>query len=124
MSRPYPLAVTMAVSSRRVASDAASCSGTGSQTATESISCGIRWDYSESYSPALSEVPPFDRLRAGFLAKKARSGASQHPSQFTRDPSLRLKNGFGQDDARFDGFRRISDLRTTSRASWGGQCSP
>src|SRR4051812_40964874 len=33
-------------SSRRVSRDATSCSGTGSQTATESISCGIDRDYS------------------------------------------------------------------------------
>src|SRR3954454_2803942 len=46
MSRPYPFEETIDVSSRQVSRAATSISGRGSQTATESISCGISRDYS------------------------------------------------------------------------------
>src|SRR4051812_1509675 len=57
-------------SSRRVSRDATSCSGTGSQTATESISCGIDRDYSlrgGDVEDRLSGQGPARSLRSRWL---------------------------------------------------------
>src|SRR5580692_3802164 len=54
----------MELSSRRVASDASSMPGTGSQMAIESISCGIRGDYSLQHRACQTKIPIL-RLRSG-----------------------------------------------------------